>query len=110
VAVDPKKIKLIEYWPALWKVSEVRSSMGLDKYYKGFLKGFSKIFHPIISLQRKGKKFVRSTECEASFQQLKNLLTNAPVLKIVDPIIAQFVLAQNIVLSQIPRKVNARLA
>jgi hypothetical protein len=30
-------------------------------------------------------KFVWSTECETNFQQLKHLLTNAPVLKIADP-------------------------
>jgi hypothetical protein len=59
--------------------------MGLDGYYRRFIKGFSKIGNPITSLQRKGKKFVWSPECEDSFQQLKHLLTNAPVLKIADP-------------------------
>jgi hypothetical protein len=59
--------------------------MGLDGYYRRFIKGFSKINHPITSLQRKGMKFVWSTKCEAIFQQLKHLLTNALVLKIVDP-------------------------
>jgi len=36
-------------------------------------------------LQRKGKKFEWTEECEANFQQLKQLLTHAPVLKIEDP-------------------------
>jgi hypothetical protein len=59
--------------------------MGLVGYYRRFIKGFSKIGNPITSLQRKGNKFIWSLECEASFQQLKHLLTDAPVLRIVDP-------------------------
>jgi hypothetical protein len=85
VAVDPKNIKAIMDWPTPRNVSEVRSFMGLVGYYRRFIKGFSKIGHPITSLQRKGVKFVWSTECETNFQQLKHLLTNAPVLKIADP-------------------------
>jgi hypothetical protein len=59
--------------------------MGLACYYKRFIVGFSRIAHPITSLQRKGKKFQWIIECEMSFQQLKKLLTNAPILQIVDP-------------------------
>jgi hypothetical protein len=59
--------------------------MGLAGYYIRFIKGFSNIGYPITSLQKKGVKFVWIAECEESFQQLKHLLTNAPVLKIVDP-------------------------
>jgi hypothetical protein len=81
VAVDPAKIKEIMDWPAPRNVTEVRSFMGLDGYYRRFIKGFSKIGNPITSLQRKGKKFVWSPECEDSFQQLKQLLTNAPCFK-----------------------------
>jgi len=35
-------------------------------------------------LHRKGKKFEWTKECEASFERLKQLLTHAPVLQIVD--------------------------
>ena len=58
--------------------------MGLAGYYKRFIAGFSRISHPITSLQRKGVKFQWTTKCEKSFQQLKQLLTSAPILKIVD--------------------------
>ena len=33
----------------------------------------------------KGMKFEWTPKCEGSFQQLKNLLTSAPLLKIADP-------------------------
>ncbi len=59
--------------------------MQLVGYYKRFIIKFSNIDHPITSLQRKGKKFEWIVECVASFEQLKLLLTNAPVSIIVDP-------------------------
>ena len=40
---------------------------------------------PLTMLTRKGQPFVWTTECEASFQELKNKLTSAPVLVLPDP-------------------------
>jgi hypothetical protein len=45
--------------------------MGLAGYYRIFIEGFSKIAHPITSLQKKGVKFEWTSECEESFQHLK---------------------------------------
>ena len=59
--------------------------MGLARYYRRFVPGFSRISHPITSLQRKEKKFQWTEECEKSFQRLKQLLTSAPILRIADP-------------------------
>jgi hypothetical protein len=58
--------------------------MVLVGYYRRFIAGFSRIFHPITSLQRKGNKFQWTIECENIFQQLNQLLTNAPILKIAN--------------------------
>jgi hypothetical protein len=55
IAVDPEKIEAIREWSVPRNVTEVRSFMGLASYYKRFIAGFSKIAHPITSLQRKGK-------------------------------------------------------
>jgi hypothetical protein len=59
--------------------------MGLAGYYRRFVEEFSKIAHPITSLQRKGVKFQWTLDCENSFQHLKKLLTSAPILRIADP-------------------------
>jgi hypothetical protein len=79
VAVDPDKIKSIMDWPTPKDVSDIRSFMGLAGYYRRFIKGFSKIGFPITSLQKKGVKFIWTSECEEIFQEMKYLLTNACV-------------------------------
>jgi hypothetical protein len=83
--VDPNKIKAIREWPVPRNVTEVRSFMGLAGYYRIFIKGFSKIAHPITYLQKKGVKFEWIEECEEGFLHLKELLKTAPVLRIIDP-------------------------
>jgi hypothetical protein len=85
ITVDPEKVQAIREWPVPRNVTEARSFMGLASYYRRFIAGFSKIVHAITSLQRKEKKFQWIDECESSFQQLKKLLTSAPILKIADP-------------------------
>jgi hypothetical protein len=57
IGVDPKKIESIREWSTPKNVKEVRSFMGLVGYYRILIGGFSKIAHPITSLERKGMKF-----------------------------------------------------
>ena len=83
--MDPEKVEAIREWIAPRNVVEVRTFMGLAGYYRRFITEFSKITHPITSLQRKEKKFQWTKECEKSFQRLKQLLTSAPILRIADP-------------------------
>jgi hypothetical protein len=58
VAINPDKIKTIIDWPTPRDVTDIISFMGLARYYRRFIKGFSKIVHSITSLQRKGVKFI----------------------------------------------------
>jgi hypothetical protein len=85
IIMDPEKVEAIREWSAPRNVAEVRSFMGLVGYYRRFIAGFSKIPHPITSLQRKEEKFQWTKECEKSFQLLKQLLTSAPILRIAYP-------------------------
>eukprot|EP00253_Pinus_taeda_P019416 PITA_19416 len=85
IAVDPEKIRTIMEWPIPKDVADIRSFMGLAGYYRRFGEGFSKVAYPITSLQKKGKVFKWTSECQRSFEQLKHLLTTAPILSIADP-------------------------
>eukprot|EP00253_Pinus_taeda_P016653 PITA_16653 len=79
IAVDPEKIK------TLMDVVDIRSFMGLVGYYRWFVEGFSRVAYPITSLQKKGKAFTWTAKCQKKIEQLKHLLTTAPILRIVDP-------------------------
>jgi hypothetical protein len=59
--------------------------MGLAGYYRRLIVSFSNIAHPITYLKKKGTKFEWTPKCEENFNLLKELLTSAHVLKIVDP-------------------------
>lgn len=85
ITVDPEKIRTIMEWPVPKDVTDIRSFMGLAGYYRRFVEGFSRVEYPITSLQKKGKAFKWTLECQRSFEQLKHLLTTAPILSIADP-------------------------
>ena len=57
IAIDTEKIEAIREWSVPKNVTEVRSFMGIAGYYISFIVGFSRIAHPITSLQRKEKIF-----------------------------------------------------
>jgi hypothetical protein len=67
ILVDPRKIQDVSSWDTPKSVSDIRSFLGLDGYYRRFIEGFSKITKPMIELLGKDKKFEWSTKCEASF-------------------------------------------
>jgi hypothetical protein len=48
--MDPTKVEAIMEWPVPTNVTEVRSFMGLARYYQWFVEGFSKIENPITKL------------------------------------------------------------
>ena len=82
--MDPKKIQAIEDLPTLTSVTDIRSFFGLDGYYRKFIENFLRIACTMIASQKKENKFLWTTKCEESFQKIKQLLTIAPILQIVD--------------------------
>ena len=59
---------------------EVRQFLGLASYYRKFIVNFSDIATPLNKLLEKQSKFIWDDECQISFNRLKDLLTNSPVL------------------------------
>jgi hypothetical protein len=80
IAVDPSKVKDLLEWKPPTTVHQVRSFLGLAGYYRRFIPDFSKLVKPITSLLRNETKFHWSSKCNEAFEQLKVLLTTAPVL------------------------------
>ncbi|KAA3480760.1 DNA/RNA polymerases superfamily protein [Gossypium australe] len=85
IRVDPRKILTIVEWQPPKNVSEVRSFLGLASYYRQFVKGFSMIATLMTRLLQKDVKFEWTDKCQQSFEKLKALLTEAPVLVQLEP-------------------------
>jgi hypothetical protein len=80
IAVDPSKVKDILEWKRPTTLHQVRSFLGLAGYYRRLILYFSKFVKPITSLLKNDTKFNWSSRCNEAFEQLKVLLTTAPVL------------------------------
>ena len=90
IATDPKKIRAIQQWPRPTTVTEVRRFTGLTNYYRKFVHGYARVARPLHDLvsgknAKKKRSVVEWTEdCEKSFDQLKQLCSNTPVLAYPD--------------------------
>jgi hypothetical protein len=82
--VDPSKVNDVLSWKPPTDVSGIHSFLGLAVYYRRFIEGFSKLAKPVTALLEKNTKFVWSEKCQDSFNELKNRLTTAPVLTLLD--------------------------
>jgi hypothetical protein len=84
IKVDPGKISEILNWKQPKDASKIRSFLGLAKYYRRFIEGFSKLVKPLTSLLEKGKEFKWDEACQNCFEELKKRLTTAPILVMPD--------------------------
>jgi hypothetical protein len=84
IKVDPVKISEILNSKQPTDVSKIRSFLGLARYYRIFIEGFSKIVKSLTSLLEKGKEFKWDEACQKCFDELKEKLTTAPVLIMPD--------------------------
>ena len=80
VSVDHEKVEAVMSWERPKLVFEIRSFLGLAKYYRRFIEDFSQLATPMIKLTRKEVKFECNDSCERAFQELKWRLTSAPIL------------------------------
>ena len=68
ISVDPTKVDTINNWPQPTNVTEVRSFLGMVRYYRILMEDFSIIALPITCLICKSTKFEWTNEYENSFR------------------------------------------
>ena len=82
ISVNPAKVSTVKNWKQHCTITKIKSFLGLARYYRKFIKGFSKIASPLTKLTQKDVKFNWDDRCERSFQMFKEKLTTAPILAI----------------------------
>ncbi|WKA10591.1 hypothetical protein VitviT2T_028156 [Vitis vinifera] len=81
IEVDKVKVELIAKLPSPTTVKGVRQFLGHAGFYRRFIQDFSKLSTPLCELLAKDAKFVWDQRCQKSFDQLKQFLTTAPIVR-----------------------------
>ena len=67
VSVDLEKVEAVMSWERPKSIFEIRSFLGLARYYKRFIEDFSRLAVPMTRLTRKGVNFEWDDLCEKTF-------------------------------------------
>ena len=86
VRPDPTKLEAVDNFPIPKMKQQLRHFLGLTGYYRRFIQDYASIASPLTDLTRKTEpqQLRWSSKCQVSFQQLKQCLCQAPVLKSPD--------------------------
>ncbi len=81
LGVQKAKVESISQVPQPTNVNQLRTFLGLCKYYRRFVKGFNNIAKPLTRLTHINDEYVWGEEQEHAFQELKAQLSLTPILK-----------------------------
>ncbi|QRW26583.1 Retrotransposable element Tf2 protein [Rhizoctonia solani] len=87
-SMDQKKIKAVTSWPQLLRVVTVKQTqafLGFVNYLWRFIPNFSSVAHPLHNLTKKETPWSWGNLEDHAFQELKSLVTKAPVLIHLNP-------------------------
>ena len=74
------KVDAVKLWATPKNKKEVKSFLGLSGYYRRFIPNYSAIAKPLYAVTGQHEEFKWDDNCQKAFDQLKELLTTAPVL------------------------------
>jgi hypothetical protein len=81
---NPKKMEAIKKFPIPKTVKDIKSFLGLLRYYRRFIKNFAKITKPPTKCLKKGEKILHTAEFCQTFEYCKNIQSNEPILQYPD--------------------------
>lgn len=81
---DPEKTRAIRQYPIPGNSKETKRFVAFCNYYRKFIKNFAQIAQPLNNMSRKGKVFEWTEDCQKSFETLRELLINSPILQYPD--------------------------
>jgi len=79
------EIETILKWPKLECKQDVQMVLGFANFYRRLFEGFARKMKPITYLLRNGVPYEWSHECAKAFQNFKDQVTRAPILKHFEP-------------------------
>jgi len=80
VSMDPVKITRIQEWPTLENKIDVQAFLGFVNFYQRFIRDFSTKARPLFDLTRSEQVWTWSGKEQVAFEDLKIVVTTAPVL------------------------------
>ena len=78
--VDQAKVSIIKTLLPPTIVKGIRSFLGHVGFYRRFIKDYSKIARPLCRLLEKDTKFNFDATCQSSFEEIKSILVEAPIM------------------------------
>ncbi|KAG3061044.1 hypothetical protein PC121_g13181 [Phytophthora cactorum] len=84
VRPDPEKVRVINEWPTLSNVKELRQFLGLATYLHKYVENYAGKIRPLSQLLKKEAEWRWATECQQAFDAVKQGLTEAPILAVAD--------------------------
>jgi hypothetical protein len=74
------KIDAILHFPKPKTITNIRSFLGLTRYYPNYVRGYSQLSTPLFELTKRNVDFVWGSGCQQAFEALKGALVDAPML------------------------------
>ena len=84
IRLDPTRVQSILDLPAPTTVRKLKEFLGMAQFCDRFLPHYSEIASPLHHLTEAAVPFCWTNECETAFNNIKQLLTNAPLLHAPD--------------------------
>ena len=79
--VDQAKVSIIRNLMPPTAIKGIRSFLGHARFYRRFIRDFSKIARPLCRLLEKDTKFKFDESCQNSFKEIKSRLVEAPIME-----------------------------